>query len=77
MPVYIGYIDETHYVSTVDTLATEFHCDRKPDHKLGSGNITTKSVNRKTFLREYMIKRKVVISKTSIQTNNSEGKLIN
>lgn len=55
--IYTGHIDETHYVYTVDNEAIELQCDSKQDHKLGTGNITTKSVNRRTLMREYMKKK--------------------
>lgn len=55
--IYTGHIDKTHYVYTVDNEAIELQCDSKQDHKLGTGNITTKSVNRRTLMREYMKKK--------------------
>lgn len=46
-------------IYTVDNVAIELQCDRKQDHKLVTGNITTKSVNRrsKNFMREYTKKK--------------------
>ena len=41
--IYIGHIDETHYVSTVEKVTNELVCIRKRDHNLATGNITTKS----------------------------------